>query len=323
MSDKVLGHPIVSLPPTHQATERLEFNVVERFIYKIVSRHFMREVNKASAKGELEQKPAYAILVFLRLRQMIAHSFLIQDILQDMFDLDSIGRLEAATIIGETEENKPARSIITALRRMVAAKGEPTESTPDRQSIDPEAGAPSELVIKLGQRLRSMRENSKYEELKNEQLCHKCKNVPEDPWVTSCLHVYCKECLEFLAYEASKRNQDSTLCIECRTQFTASKSCSGLKELVIDDFSDLSADVRGRRPKSGKVNMHWVSYDDELVLSAKTIGVEYQVKKWLEEEPDKKIIVFSQFLMMLVLSMLVHIALANNSIEWLSSNESV
>ena len=46
MDDKVLGHPIVSLPEAHQATERVDFNPVERLIYQIVSRRFIRAINK-------------------------------------------------------------------------------------------------------------------------------------------------------------------------------------------------------------------------------------------------------------------------------------
>lgn len=46
MNDKVLGHPIVSLPQTHQETECLNFNIVERTIYSSVSRRFIRAINK-------------------------------------------------------------------------------------------------------------------------------------------------------------------------------------------------------------------------------------------------------------------------------------
>ena len=62
MKDKVLGYPIVSLPETHQGTDRLEFNGVERTIYNIVSRRFIRAINKASRKGELDKKPSYSIV---------------------------------------------------------------------------------------------------------------------------------------------------------------------------------------------------------------------------------------------------------------------
>ena len=233
---------------------------------------------------------------------MAAHIFLIQEILQEMFGMDSVDRLQAATTCGViTDENKPARAIIDALRRMVAAKGETPDVTPGRQSEEMDSQNPSELVTKLRNHLIKLRDKSKFEELKAAQLCQKCGNIAEIPFVTSCLHVYCKECLEFLAYEASRNDQDRTPCRACGTRFNKAESCSGLKELAIDDFGDLSPDLRARRSNNGKVNMHWVAYDDELVMSAKIIGVESQIERWLEEDPSKKIIVFSQFLMVSVI----------------------
>ena len=44
--DKVLGKPIVELPDNHKDTEYLDFNKVERLLYKIVSRRFIRALNK-------------------------------------------------------------------------------------------------------------------------------------------------------------------------------------------------------------------------------------------------------------------------------------
>lgn len=234
--------------------------------------------------------------------------FLIQDILQDMFEMDSVDRLEKATITEATEENQPARDIVAALRRMVAAKAQPKELTPDRRSEETDINDRGDLVDKFGQQLRKLKKSAKLKDLKNEQLCQKCHNIPEDPWVTSCLHVYCKECLEFLAYEASTLDSDNTPCTKCGTIFTASQSCSSLKELAMEDFADLTADLRGCKRKDNKVNMHWVDYDDTLVLSSKTIGVQKQIEKWLEEEPDKKIIVFSQFLMMSVYEKPLHLS---------------
>lgn len=301
MKDKVLGFPIVSLPPTHQTTVRLEFNSVERLLYSIICRRFIRALNKASARSDIEKRPSYGFVMLLRLRQMAAHAFLIQEVLQQMFDLDSVDRLEkAAGLTEETEQNKSARDMITALRRMVVAKGQPVENSQDRQSTDPESGAPGELVAQFSQRLQQLREGSQVEELRNEHLCHRCKSIPEDPWVTSCLHVYCKECLEFLLYAAAHGDQDKALCLECGTPFSSSESCSGLKELALNDFQNLSPNLRAKKPKGGKVNMHWVAYDEELVMSAKITAVENQIKQWLEEQPDKKVIVFSQFLMMSV-----------------------
>lgn len=45
--------------------------------------------------------------------------------------------------------------------------------------------------------------------------------------------------------------------------------------------------------------MEWVVYKNKLVMSAKTTAVQEQVEQWLGEEPDKKIIIFSQFHMIM------------------------
>ena len=230
----------------------------------------------------------------------MAHVFLIQEILQEMFSLESIDRLEKATITGVTDENEAARDLIDGLRRMVGAKGQPIESNESSQSEETNAEELGKFATRLGQRLRMLKNKGKVDELREEQMCHKCKGVPEEPLVTSCLHVYCRECLGFLAYEAAKRDEDKTACRACGTRFNGSEPCSGLKEMVITDFSDLSPELSKKGPKHGKVNMHWVAYDDKLLLSSKIMAVEAQIERWLRDGPDKKIIVFSQFLMMLV-----------------------
>ncbi|KAL9102689.1 MAG: hypothetical protein Q9163_002180 [Psora crenata] len=291
--DKILGRPIIELPPFSQETQRLDFNIVERTVYDIIIRRFIRAINKASAKGDLDKKPGYGILMFLRLRQMTAHTFLIQEILQDMFELDSIDRLEKATIHGPEDEH--GKAIITALRRLVEAKGSPAEEFED--SGEPEA-QPGGLALRLGAKIRQLKREGKMTEVKEEVLCHKCKGPAEVPWVTSCLHIYCKECLEFLAYDACQKHLDKTPCRECGTSFANSEPCGDLQELQIDNFTDIVPNLAARRDPHRKVVMKWVDYEDKLVLSTKTKGVRSQLIKWLAEDPDKKIIVFSQFHMM-------------------------
>lgn len=122
--------------------------------------------------------------------------------------------------------------------------------------------------------------------------------------VTSCMHVYYRECLESLANVATAMAQDETACLECGTVFTGTESCDGLKELEFDDYWLLN-DSADKKKKDGKVNMEWVAYDKKLVLSAKPTAVRDQVEQWLEQEPEKKIIIFSQFHMMLALFQLL------------------
>ena len=47
MGDKVLGEKIVDLPAFHQEEERLHFNIVEESVYSIISRRYIRAINKS------------------------------------------------------------------------------------------------------------------------------------------------------------------------------------------------------------------------------------------------------------------------------------
>lgn len=201
--------------------------------------------------------------------------------------------MEQALICGATIENKNDRNLLEALRRMIKAKPEVVE-----QPEESEQEHPGKLAAKFGSYLKTLRANSNWVELRTRTHCHSCGEPPESAIVTSCLHVYCKECLQGIANTASTKDQDETACLECGVVFTGAESCAGLKELEYDDHWLLN-EMAGckRRPK--KVNMEWVTYENKLVMSAKITAARTQVEKWLEEEPDKKIIIFSQFHMIM------------------------
>ena len=297
MKDKVLGKPIVELPPCKQRVELLYFDMVERCIYDIVSRRFVRAINRASQAGGLGKKPIVGLLMFLRLRQLAAHPFLIQETLQEIFDEESVDRLEEKVVQGRNDREY-AKTVIAALRRLVKAKGDATEESPDAED-EHTPPPPGELAVKLGKKIRKLKADGKVEEVRAEKTCHRCKDRAVDPQVTSCLHVYCKECLDSMAGDACEEDLDSTPCDECRTVFTKSEPCSNVKELQIEESNNLTPSIGSKKTKPRKkVVMKWVDYDNKLVLSAKTIAVEKQLRSWIAEDPQKKIIVFSQFLMM-------------------------
>ena len=206
-----------------------------------------------------------------------------------------VDNLERETILDVTPENKPERELIAALRRMITAKVKAAKDAPKNPGIfDINASLLTDLAAKFGKYLGDLKMNKKWSQLRLRTLCQRCGEPPVDPLVTSCLHVYCEECLQSMALDAAAKGHDHTSCMQCETIYSKSESCSGLKELEFDDFAILNE----KKTKNGKVNMEWISYDDNLVLSTKTTAVRTQVDQWLRDEPDKKIIIFSQFHMM-------------------------
>ena len=90
--------------------------------------------------------------------------------------------------------------------------------------------------------------------------------------------------------------QDRTACLKCDTIFSESRPWEDLKELEFDDSGILKE--AAEKKEKGKINMDYIEHENNLVLSAKTIGVRNQIETCLKEEPNKKIIVFSEFHMM-------------------------
>ena len=224
---------------------------------------------------------------------MCAHTFLAQDVLEELLDPDTINSMERELICRETAEEKNDRMLLAACRRMIAAKREGIE-VPE----EPEQVEPGELAAKFGSFLKNLRSKSRWIELRARTQCYSCGGSPESAMVTTCLHVYCKECLVNLAFKAAENGQDRAACRACGVVFAGAEPCDGLKELTWDDRWLLNA-LGGRKKKSTKVNMEWVFHENELAMSAKITAASTQVEKWLEEEPGKKIIIFSQFHMIM------------------------
>ena len=219
-----------------------------------------------------------------------------QEVLEKLLNLEDIDKIEDEFISGVTQENRNDRNLLAALRRMIEAKSEVMGQSEEPE--EPEQLQSGTLVARFGGYLKTLKTESKWVELRTRTQCHSCGEPPESAMVTSCLHVYCEECLQGMAHRASAKNQDGTPCLACGVVFAGAQSCVGLKELEWDDCWLLN-EMAGRKTGSKKVNMEWVTYENKLVMSAKTTAVRNQIEQWLEEEPDKKIIIFSQFHMIM------------------------
>ncbi|KAL6719078.1 hypothetical protein ACLMJK_003313 [Lecanora helva] len=288
--------PIIEMPATHQETIELEFNIVERKIYNIIHARYIRAINKASLEGTLEQRGKLVLTMLLRLRQMTAHIFMLQETMEKIFELEDIEMLWKETS-SEVSTEGNSRDMMISMRKMIAAKDdEPIDEDPDeneRSDGDSEPGAV--LIFKFRKYLRQLKSSSKWAELKERSLCHKCSAPPDEPWLSSCLHLYCHECLLTMAHEAAANNQDSSTCVACNEVFSESHPCTSLSELETEPTTYQDGAPKVRPKRKAKDNMKWVDLDGQILPSTKTAAVQAQIEKWLKEEPQKKIIIFSQF----------------------------
>ena len=242
---------------------------------------------------------------------------MLQQTIEDLFELEDIERLWALTASEVTADDNKARDMLLTMKKIIAEKdkpADPNQTEPNHPetlpvedpSGDPAAGESIPLVFKFRRFLRDLAESYKWNDLKDRSLCHKCRDSPDDPWVTSCLHVYCKECINALAYEAAERNEEETACLECGNIYTESGPCNGLKELQLDaEGSSGMTPENGAKPvrrarRDPEQDLKWINFEGSILPSSKTAAVQAQIEMWLKNEPDKKIIVFSQFHMLFV-----------------------
>lgn len=153
------------------------------------------------------------------------------------------------------------------------------------------------FVVKFREFLQELTEKSKWAELTDRSLCHRCKDQPDDPWVTECQHVYCQECLTFLATEASENSETRSACLQCGHFFAESHPCGGIRKPDLRKDS-ISATAVRQNKKSRKKDVEWLKLDGKLLLSTKASAIQTQIRQWLQEDPNKKIIIFSQFYQM-------------------------
>ena len=247
----------------------------------------------------------------LRLRQLTAHPFLIQDVIQDLFGLEDIEKLWIQSGPKADETARRGKEMYSAMKKMIEDKSKIHE---DAQSTEepakPETNSAENqnepaLILRFRKYLRSFRNTGEWTHLKDRSLCHRCNCPPDEPWVTNCFHLYCKECLNNMAYEASKEGKSQSWCIPCDKPFEESKPCSGIEELEMNDMvqktdsGDIPRPGRGKGPKNAE---RWLDLKGDVLQSSKTTAVKIQLEEWIKEEPEKKIIVFSQFRLLFVLS---------------------
>lgn len=95
---------------------------------------------------------------------------------------------------------------------------------------------------------------------------------------------------------------DSMRCAECGEQYSNAQPCEGLEHLA-EEVSASPTDtqitgVTGKKRKDSNEE-DWINMPGDILPSAKTRATKMQILLWLEEEPEAKIIIYTQFIPMI------------------------
>lgn len=311
--DQLLGQPIVELPENSQRTRVIQFHEVERKIYDIVRTRFMRKINTYHQAGTLKKKSSNILTMVLRLRQLTAHPFLVQETIEELIEAEDVEALWQCTSSEENSGSYPQK-IVHQMQQMLLEKSlndqnatEETVITRDELEARAAADTSNEGLFRFRKFLRGLREQSAWEDIENRSLCHRCHERPDQPCFSSCYHIYCRECLFGLQNEATFVGETEVGCAACGQRFDIAKAlqspCEGLQELGWGRVQTRSSDntqqgVGQQQQSKQKDREKWLEYEGEVLQSAKTRALVVQLDMWFAQKPNEKVIIFTQFQMM-------------------------
>lgn len=107
-----------------------------------------------------------------------------------------------------------------------------------------------------------------------------------------------------MQHSFARRAMDRHRCNECGSYYTDAKKCQKSLQKFSGAYDTITGSTEGEglsitgKGKKAKLQS-WLTMHGEILPSSKTIAVKSQILNWIEEDPDVKIIVYSQFIPML------------------------
>jgi hypothetical protein len=154
--------------------------------------------------------------------------------------------------------------------------------------------------------VNSLTTGDAWEQKKENAKCGECGKRPYKPWKTACGHLICSEpCYEEVMSAAAEEGKPNGTCKACGQTFFACTPCDEEDDDDIPTGRGTRSRAAAREKKKKNrfdredIADDWLSLGGEDVLpSAKTLAIKAQVLNWIRENPNVKIIIYTQFLAM-------------------------
>ncbi|KAI6833508.1 hypothetical protein KC364_g2504 [Hortaea werneckii] len=316
--DTLFNARLLDLPTPKEHTLWLEFGDVERQIYDIVRDRFAKHINMISKQNGLERQYSHVWTLILRLRQLCSHPLLIQGPITDLLEREDFEKLNGITVDEDNQDQ--GASLLYHLRQVLKNNTGVNDMTSDLKGaiisadriavvdvtnyddITDQTGSKHGVKYKFRKYLNHLKTSDHWNAIKQRSLCTGCRQTPEDPFVTSCFHIYCHSCLTDLQHMAARRGHDQARCSECGEAYSSAEPCEEFEEFQdsgssADSVQGSSSQSSKKGKKSKKKNEDdWINLPGEILPSAKTRATKAQLLNWIAEDPNCKCIVFTQFL---------------------------
>ncbi|KAL3423956.1 SNF2 superfamily protein [Phlyctema vagabunda] len=320
MNTKLLGHAIVSLPTPHPEIQYIDFSLEERIIYRITETRFRENINSYFARGTDQRNYGMFMVQLLRLRQCTSHPFMLEQTIKECWTAEDLALLRHKLKALGKSRAKDDRLYKRCKIWIDAAPADGDDGTETARFGRGKYG----YEFKIGKFIKGTVGASR-EEFIDRVICSLCADVPRDPQITDCHHIFCKECLTGYMHEKVAQDEEYTECPTCQLVFTTTEPYTS-NDITFpdDDIAEGSSqegdhsqgsqrsrdqglgrkgkDALGFEPSTKP--SEWLAQSDgtkdmPLVPSAKTIALKAKILKWLDEAPcdkvSQKIVIFTQF----------------------------
>ncbi|KAK0947382.1 hypothetical protein LTR29_001338 [Friedmanniomyces endolithicus] len=300
--DTLFGARLLDLPQPVQTTFWVSFSRLERLIYQVVKKRFVERINTISRQGGLEKKYHHIWTLILRLRQLCSHPFLIQGPICDLLNQEDFEKLNG--IITDEDENlEEGKNLLLHLRAMLAQKsdGKGVQGGVQGVVVSEDVAVPMDLIdaegmeentggkfgeaIHFKKYLKSLAKSGRWVEIKERSVCAGCKQT-----------------------YAARRGHDGATCSECGEFYASQSPIEGLDAFgnegsISESLADAAsgkdkAKAKGKKRSKDDDMEDWIGMKGGISPSAKTVAAKAQILEWFAEDPDCKIIIFTQFLPM-------------------------
>ncbi|KAK4235222.1 hypothetical protein C8A03DRAFT_18001 [Achaetomium macrosporum] len=314
VDDHFLGVPLLQIPQTHPTkTVEVDLTTEEALIYRRLHDRFTYNMSHDIKAGVAGKKVTTYLAYLTRLRQAVAHPFLLEGVMRVSFTLEDFAylRRQLALVGGKTPMHSQVQKWVQMEyddRGVGAGDGEGNgEPGFGRSRFGCEFNMDAELA-EVGA-----------DKSLQEVICRVCYDVPVDPRITECGHTFCQECID-------GRLKVQPTCPACGGLLFHAEALTepeGAASEGLDDDDDpfdqsggvgnRSAKRKRRTARKNKAEREigdderWVQpvlidrskwirqykapgANKKLLASAKTIAVKNQILIWQREAPEDKII---------------------------------
>lgn len=269
---ELFGRAIITLPTAHAKPTPLKATRLEYRVYSIVEDRFIEHLNQMSNDGNLERKGACVLALTLRLRQLASHPLLIQPILSDLLEESDLEELNS--LVDDPGYQRGSDATLARLIRKMLSKASK-------------------------QRRRQKKEAAEKSENDKSPECVVCHKIATNPYITTCDHIHCHECLNEALEDAAEAGKNQAVCEGCGDRFAGSQPFNSATDKVQTPkkiiVTELEKKIKRNQKKSEGDVDDWLDKDGKIYPSAKVRMIKEYLPSLLEDSDDK-IIVYTQWL---------------------------